>query len=817
MKLFPVIFVLLSSSIALMAQASHPESRPVDTTNILEAKAPGAAFIQGEALTFSLKPSAGISGKWVLRDYAGEVIRQGEWPDNGKGNLVLEPLSNGYYKLEFLSDDTKVLAASSFAVVPDPDQRIKNPDMFFAMDTAQSWLAVPDDKNPRQPENSYEIVAEVARRAGLQMVRDRFKWSDVEPVPGQFDWKQYRLNIDLLTQRGIKISNTYHDAPAWSKTNTSHLPGDMLAAYNFAKTAAQTFKGKVTNWEFWNEQDIPLFSAESGWDYASCLKAAYLGFKAGNSEATIAIGGFASLPNYVNAVMGCGTSAYFDIFNVHSYKAISEFPEYFKEMQDCMQRYGFENKPLWITENGSELEGSGEENSYIPGFKVHSSDQEMLVSEFLSKMMVSMQHFDVQRDFFFVLTPYNEREGEKDWAVMRYDYTVKPAFAAFATLVDRLGNATPEGTVDLGAGLKGYLYRQKDGSHTLVYWSVSEVDSGGPSKDPVANQLERSFSLPEQSGPLRGVNSFGTPFTTNGDNIVACRYPAFLDNVTGIEVQDPSRKGAAVKTANGSELDLTIVYRTELGKDFKLSTSRDYADAQAAGAKFKLQIWNLAEQPKRGRISIKGGEVTGIPDEIAVPAFGKTELEIGFTQKLDETFKGELRIEGVFNGRNTSPHVIPLRGTKEMAEEGHRAPLLRMSDPAGWRKNSAGIMEISYDEAEEAIFFRTRFAPKADRWTYPEFVLSLPEESLENGAGLAFEVKVSDPDKIQQMIVMLELSSGKSIYLYCDNPSGVWGKCFVQFPPDLDVSEVKGIKVGINSLTDDITYWLRNMQIIYGQ
>ena len=154
--------------------------------------------------------------------------------------------------------------------------------MFFALDSAQSWLARPNPANSRHPGDGYAVVSEVARRAGLKMVRDRLSWGECEPAPGKFNWRQYMTNATLLSERGIQLSGMYHDAPKWAKTNTTHLPGDLVATYRFAKKLAETFRGKMAAWEFWNEQDIG-FAPEGAWDYASALKAAYLGFKASPS------------------------------------------------------------------------------------------------------------------------------------------------------------------------------------------------------------------------------------------------------------------------------------------------------------------------------------------------------------------------------------------------------------------------------------------------------------------------------------------------------------------------------------------------------
>lgn len=60
----------------------------------------------------------------------------------------------------------------------------------------------------------------------------------------------------------------------------------------------------MTVWEFWNEPDIG-FAPEGAWDYAAALKSAYLGFKAGDPELTVAPGGYARTPllNYNHVVL----------------------------------------------------------------------------------------------------------------------------------------------------------------------------------------------------------------------------------------------------------------------------------------------------------------------------------------------------------------------------------------------------------------------------------------------------------------------------------------------------------------------------------
>lgn len=800
-------------------------ARVTDASLAVAAGAPGAAFLQGETLKFRLDPLAARPSHWTLKNWKNETVRQGEWAD---AELTLDPLPNGYYALE-LAGFTGV---RTFAVVPDPRRRPLDPGLYFAMDSAQSWLARPFTDNPRLVPNAYEAVSELARRAGLRIVRERMHWKETEPAPGVFDWKQYMRNAELLSARGVEVSGMYHNAPAWAKNGEdAMLPADLLATYDFAKKAAETFRGKMTVWEFWNEQDSTAFTGEGAWDYAAALKAAYLGFKAASPELPVAIGGYTGTDNiaYADAVMRNGAGEYFDIFNIHTYDSIRDYPEFMETVRSHMKRFGIEKLPVWFTEHGSRMEGAGRLENWVPGLKMHSPDQEMLLAEFLPKAMLTLQNLGAARDFFFVLPPFNEFGGRKDWGMLRRDFTVKPGYAAFATLVDKLGTATPEGEVKLGDGLKGYLYRQKDGSRTLVYWSCSFIDTEAPAvgvymaavpaeqsaKDP----LERSFRLPGARRRLSGVDLFGTPLEADSWNVTATRFPSMLDHVTGLRPDVPARRPGTGKSAAKPGLDKTVVFRTELSDGFETFDSRDFAAVKNPGAKFKLQVWNLSDRPKSGTVRASGGRFAGLPGEITLPPFGKREFELAFTR--EDGAKPELRIDGLFNGSRTTPLVIPLVALPGVGASARRMEMPRMLKPENWRVNSSGDTEIFYDAAEKAIAFRTRFAPGTeDRWSYPEFLLQLPRESQQGLFGVAFEVKVSPAAGVRQMALMAvrsrENERGHYVTLRVPVPGEEWQERFVSYlTPHLKPEKIQQLRIGVNVLSDDVTVYLRNIRFIY--
>ncbi len=793
-------------------------ARITDASLSLVAAAPGTVFLQGEALKFQLKSFAARPKRWTLKNWKKETIRQGNWSGS---ELVLDTLPNGYYMLEL----DGFTGCRSFAVVPDPEKRPANPELYFAMDSAQSWLARPFPNNPRLVANAYEVVSEVARRAGLRMVRERLHWNEhTEPVPGTLDWQQYMRNAEYLAKRNLAISGVYHNAPGWAKKDeNAMLPNDLIATYHFAKATAEAFRGKMKTWEFWNEQDSHGFTMEGAWDYAAALKAAYLGFKAGNPELSVAIGGYTGTDNfaYADAAMKSGIGGYFDIFNIHTYDPIRDYPEIMRTIRAHMKRFHIEHLPIWFTEHGTRVEGFGQLENWVPETMMHSPDQEMLLAEFIPKAMLTLQHLGVSRDFFFVLPPYNEFNGKKDWGMMRRDFTVKPGFAAFATLVDQLGWAKPEGEVKLDDGLKGYLYRQQDGSRSLVFWSSSPVDTGDGSETLSATDpLKRNFKLPGTRRKLKGVDLFGTPLEFDSMEVTATRFPVILNHVTDLKISVPARLPGGQKTVLETGIDKTVIFRTELSDDFETFLSRDCVNVRKPDAKFKLQIWNLSSHPKTGFIEVAGGTFAGVPPEIKLPPFGKEELELSVTPQWKNA-QGEIRINGRFNNNKATPLVIPVIDMKALLSVGNVLKMPRMIQPENWRKNSAGDMTIFHDPAEKSIVFHTRFAPGTkDRWSYPEFLLQLPQESQENVLGIAFEVKVSDAANVQQMAMMavkgIQKETGEYSIFKIASPNEKWESRFIPYLiPHLKPKSVRQIRIGINALSDDITISLRNIRFIY--
>ena len=806
--------------VLLFLLAGLPLWATIDAGGVVIAASPAGIFQEGELLRFTLKPEAGNNVRYTIRDWNGSKVAEGGWPVEG---LTLSELPRGYYQI-FLAGDKSFTNYASFGVVAKIPKRPANSDMYFALDSAQSWCGVGRPHNVRFPKNGFKLISEAARRSGVAWVRDRLTWRDMQPTLNEFRNYQYIPNGWLLGETGIKIANTYHDAPKWARRNSKDLPDDLRGTYRFAEKVAKAAKGCTEAWEFWNEEDAG-FTVESAWDYAACLKAASLGFQKGNPKARILNGSFCKYPlrNYTQTVMDNDAAFYFDTFNFHTYDPIRNYPTIIVGLRKFLERNRVPDMPIWLTETGTNAPGMATEQSYYPKLKRYSHTQEIVVAEFIPKSQVIFQNLGVERNFFFVLSPYNE--GAKDWGLLRKDYTAAAGYFAFANMVAELGKARILGELQLGDDVKAYLYRQPDGSQSIVIWTLSDVDTENNEDVDVSRSKvgEKEVHLNQPDGNYTVRNLFGTPdqaVARNGQLPLAIdRYPRYVHGLAGLKADIPA-VFPGVSAKRETQADRTVVLRCDLSEDFTVNSNRSSADLKNESGKLTLFVCNLSDVEKKGTITVSGGRASGLPSEITIPPMGELQLPIDFTPEIPaEKFNGKMEFGGTFNGKAITRLSVPIFLFNRSVAAGFKRELKAIYNPERWRNNSSGTMRSEYDKKEKAIRFDVEFPAFVDRWIYPEFILK-GNESLHGAKGVEFEIKTtpSMPKESVFMVVMDQKSEhDKSVLIRFPMPSAEWEKRIITFDEFVERPEtVKMIRLGINPRVNKQSYWIRNLQIIYG-
>ena len=784
-----------------------------------EGTAPSNVFYDSEPVEFKLKDGHRLPCSFRVEDAFGREVAAGQWPGNGHGILMLKNLPRGYYTL--MLDNKKKYAfrePMSFAIVSDVSKKKPASETAFAVDTAQSWLASAHAHNKRFPHERYERISELCRRAGFGFIRDRISWRHIESVRGNFAVStKYMHNAKLLADRGISICTTFSQMPKWTDPQ-KEIPNDLFAVYKSSKQIAEIYRGKIAAYEFMNEPDMHYEGP--AWLLAAATKAFFLGVKETDPDIKVLNSSFSVSPlqQFALSALKSGIGQYIDIFNYHVYSSLSDYSWTVARLRSEMAKFGIQDMPIWLTEVGTNDDGNAAVDSYLHGRKVHSFRQEMIVAEFVPKSQILMQSLGVSRTFFFVMPPFWENAGRKDWGLLHPDMTVKAAYVSFAALNAELSNARLLGTLELAENVCGFLYEQPDGSQTLAFWSKSRLE--GYKYD----GKDRKFRLKLPNGCYRVSNLFGTPSQVRSENgsleLTASRYPSYLSGFSGLTATVPFSKPASAAPISSEKYDRSIILKPVLGKNFKIASNGAYADLLSIPGKLTLEVYNFSAEPKSGVITMNGGKVIGLPKKVTLSPYSKVNLPLEVTPDFQGGYQVDLIFSGSFGDRKISPAAVPLIQVETVLKTPNKGKELDWRNPSRWRANSSGKMEISFDKKEQAMKLKTVFAPGSfGGWIFPEYMLNLPNESLKDAIGVVFDIKAGPEVRsgigYTALIAVFDtvLEKGKSYWIRYPRVSDKWERRFVVFGCS-EPADIKMLRIGMCPKCNDFTYYIRNVRSI---
>jgi len=548
---------------------------------------PGNIFVAGESISVSV-PAEG-SGAWQLVDYEKKDIAHGDIPADHR--VALGKLPVGYYELKPTNSQRVTIGVISKLDAPTPE------DSPISIDVAMGWFY--------KTEPQQRAVANICTLAGINWVRDRMSWGEIEPQKGEFS--QHCIYDDtarIQSEAGLKVLQVNHIPPPWdaSPDGRPRFPSDLSDVYRFYRECAARWKGKVLAIEPWNEADIPVFGGQLGCEMAALQKAAYLGLKEGNPQIIACENVFAVANENILADFDAN-EAPFDTYNLHHYVNLQKYPAFY-----AAHRAVSRGQPMWVTECNMPVKWGGDP-------KLREPTDEMLRAQSLrvAKIFASSLYQGSVNTFYFMLPDYVERQTQ--YGVLHQDLTPRPAFVALAAVGKLLAGAKPIGQLQPDDNdITAYLFHTPK-QIVLVAWTAAGDKKKLRLDVPVESVLDHLGRA--SNGSWAGELSIGNA-------PVFATMP--IDPAGKLKVTPPPPAPACQPHPA-----LPMVLQAQLPRDDPARKQSAISLPDVGAKTIKIIAYNFFNSPAKGNVAATTTEKWGWlirPEHLDVPAMGKQELEL---------------------------------------------------------------------------------------------------------------------------------------------------------------------------------------------
>ncbi len=748
-----------------------------------------------KGIEFSAKKQTPAKLKYYIRDWRNRVVGQGEWDTREK--LYVTNLPVGYYAM-FLYSNNKLVDQGIFGLVPKPDIQ-NNKGQFSIGCSAANAVNFKVGKRKLTRKD----IAKTIALTGAVWYRDQSSWASINPKKGKYNWSRPDESFQTLSDAGLKLTVFDHSAPAYACRPkapgrnytgqtlrwTRWMPDNMFDYYEYNRIKAKRFSGLIDVWELGNEADLTSYNTRTMWDYSTMLKVGSLGVKAGNPRARVAHAAFWALrfPGRVEICYKNDITPFFDITNWHIYTTMEEYSHNLAAVNALRAKYRFAEKPFWFTEYS--IKTSAVLGKPL-GQKVnkHSEfdyNQDLYYAEFAVKSSLTLRAYGVDRGFFFRCMPINERADTDIFGLLRWNMTIKPVFVAYANLNTQLGKAEFLGKCKLVKGLTGYLYKQPDGSQTLVFWKNSPIDFMRTKQSAYAKTITDSINsvfnlnLSRKSSDLKLVDIMGSPqkiqpVSHNRVKLPVSNFPQYLHGLYNMRYQPES------KVVNKSKFPVEKFNRNIVLKaNFKDAQINNMASATLRkGDEFDIEVFNFSNETIKGKLkSLNRLKLQGIDQELTVAPMSSVLVKIKYPGGIST----ELCIGGVFNNKEVTRLAVPLSA---MSRSNIRVIDLDYKNPKIWHKNATGNnMTITYDKKMDAILFDIDFSQLSFKNTsfntYPKILAKdIYSGNPHDILGISYKIKTTPG--APPMRVSYTVLGG--LFIPAKQPESSWLSVFSSYP-----------------------------------
>jgi polysaccharide biosynthesis protein PslG len=304
------------------------------------------------------------------------------------------------------------------------------------------------------------------RELGVELLRQTFDWSAIEPAPGRFRFAQTDRFVLAAARQGLVVLPILFGAPRWAtgrsrspSANVVDPPRDAATFAAFSRALVRRYgpsgslwrshpgvaRVPIRDWQVWNEPNLPQYWGDhpSAAGYAALLRAADHAIHAADKGARVVSAG---LPEsrigvpfgaYVRAFYRAGARGTFDDFAVHPYSSSTAgVLSAVRRTRSLLRRYGDGSKPVWITEIGWASGGPRSPFTFDP------LSQAQLIGRTIAALTAARAPLHIAGFVYFGWKDGHPYPGRSDFwglhtGLLNDDGTPKPSLAAFRDAVQR--------------------------------------------------------------------------------------------------------------------------------------------------------------------------------------------------------------------------------------------------------------------------------------------------------------------------------------------------------------------------------------------
>ncbi len=189
----------------------------------------------------------------------------------------------------------------------------------------------------RYDADQLDTVLDDVSALGMDHIRQRFRWQDIEPQAGVYDWAMWDRLVDAAQRHGLRLIAVLDTPPDWAVRHSPVPlpcvpPVDEAAFARFVGQVAGRYANRLDGYQVWDEPNLSRYWGNghvSACGYVTLLQAAYGAIHAADPTAWVLGGGLAPTQSpgptdlndlvYLRQLYALGAESFWDVLAVKPY------------------------------------------------------------------------------------------------------------------------------------------------------------------------------------------------------------------------------------------------------------------------------------------------------------------------------------------------------------------------------------------------------------------------------------------------------------------------------------------------------------------